>query len=52
MFFSNLISNKIKKHAVKIKKKKTSGNNTVDADGDAFVGAVTELFKGIWGQRL
>lgn len=29
---------------------KTSGNPTVDADGDDFVGAVMELFKGIWGQ--
>lgn len=36
-FFFNLIS---LKHAVKL-------NN-----GDAFVGAVTELFKGIWRQRL
>lgn len=37
MFFFNLIS---LKHAVKL-------NN-----GDAFVGAVPELFKGIWRQRL
>lgn len=50
-FFFNLISKKIKKHAAKLNKK-TSGNHTVDADGDAFVGAAAELFKGIWGQRL
>lgn len=51
IFFLFLVLDLLARGRMVLTLTETSGNHMINADGSPFIGVVTELFKGIWGQR-